>query len=115
MQTLITSSPTTLRWLNEIKTKTEKKNPSLTYGASKYWASFKSPKTNRNVVYLQPQKSQIKLFTRLDLSFYDSLQSTPASSGWAEMYPSIFLIRSENSVDKTVELIIASYEKDLCK
>lgn len=115
METLITSSPTTLRWLNKIKTKTEGKIPSLIYGEAKYWASFKNPKTNRNAVYLQPQKSQIRLFTRLDLSFDGFLQPTPASSGWAEMYPSIFLIRSENSVDKAVDLIVASYKEDLCK
>lgn len=112
MDTLITSSPPTLGWLNRIKTKIENKISSLQYGESKYWASFKSPETNRNVVYLQPQKSQIRLFTRLDLSFDSSLQPTPSSSGWAEMYPAIFLIRSENSIDKAVDLIVSSYEKD---
>ena len=116
MDRLITSSPTTLRWLNKIKVEVEERRSSLIYGDSKYWASFKSPETNRNVVYLQPQKkSQIRLFTRLDLSFDNSLQPTPASSGWAEMYPSIFLIRSESAIDKTVELIISSYKEDLHK
>ena len=115
MDTLITSSPTTLEWLKKIKFRIEEKISSLIYGESKYWASFKSPETNRNVVYLQPQKTQIRLFTRLDLSFDRFLKPTPASSGWAEMYPSIFLIRSENSIDKAVELIIASYEEDLRK
>ena len=28
------------------------------------------------------------------------------------MYPSIFTIKSENSIDKAVEFIIASYEED---
>jgi len=69
MDILITSSQKTLGWLHKIKTKIENKKPSLQYSESKYWASFKSPETNRNVVYLQPQKSQIRLFTRLDLTF----------------------------------------------
>ena len=112
MDTLITSSPKTLEWLNRIKTKIEKKVLSLQYAESKYWASFRNPETNRNVVYLQPQKNQIRLFTRLDLSFDSSLQPTPASSGWAKMYPAVFLVRSENSIDKAVDLIVSSYEKD---
>ena len=115
MDTLITSSPTTLRWLKKIKSKIEGEAPSLIYAEYKYWASFKSPETNRNVVYLHPQKSQIRLFTRLNLSFNDSLQPTPASSRWAKMYPSIFLITTENSVDKAIEMIIASYKEDLRK
>ena len=113
MVTLITSSPTTLGWLNKIKSKIEERNPSLIYGESTYWASFKSPETNRNVVLLQPQISQIRLLTKLELIFDNSLQPTPATLGWEETYPSIFLIRAENSIDKAVELIIASYEEDL--
>ena len=113
MSTLITSSPTTLRWLNKIKSKIEEKIPLLIYGERIYWALFKSPETNRNVVLLHPQRSQIRLFTRLNLSFDSSLQPTPSSRGYMTMYPSIFLIRHENSIDKAVELIIASYEEDL--
>jgi len=113
MDTLITSSPTTLEWLKKIKLRIEREIPSLRYDESKYWASFKNPKTNRNVVYLQPQITQIRLFTRLDPSFDSSLKRTPSSSGWAKMYPSIFLITSENLIDKAVELIIASYREDL--
>ena len=113
MDKLITSSPTTLQWLNKIVSEVKKKRLSLIYGEAKYWASLRSPKTNRNVVYLHPQKTQIRLFTRLDLSYDVGLQQTPASSGWAEMYPSIFLIKSENMIEKAIDLIIASYEYDL--
>ena len=115
MNTLKTSSPTTLKWLNNIKSKIERKIPSLKYGERKYWAIFKSPGTNRNVVQLQPQRRQIRLFTRLEISFNSSLEPTPSSSGWAETYPSIFFIRSEDSIDKAIELIISSYEEDLDK
>ena len=90
MDTLITSSPTTLEWLKKIRLRLKEKIPSLTYHESKYWASFKSPETDRSVAYLQPQKTQIRLFTRLDSSSDRFLQPTPSSSGWAEMYPSIF-------------------------
>ena len=112
MDTLITSSPKTLKWLREIKFRIEREIPSLIYGEFKYWASFKNPETNRNAVYLQPQRKKIRLFTRLDPSFDRFLQPTPSSSGWKKMYPSIFLITSENLIDKAVELIKASYRED---
>ena len=115
MNTLITSSPTTLKWLNNIKSKIERKIPSLKYGERKYWAIFKNPARNRNVVQLQPQKRQIRLFTRLEISFSSSLEPTPSSSGWAKTYPSVFFIRHKDSIDKAIELIISSYEEDLDK
>jgi len=113
MDILITSSLTTLEWLKRIKSKIDGKIPSLTYHESKHWAWFRNPRTNRNVVYLNPQKTQIRLFTRLDPSFDNVLQPTSASRYWKEMYPSIFFIRSENAIEKAVKLIISSYEKDL--
>ena len=113
MDTLITSSPTTLEWLNSLRSKIEEKIPSLIYGEFKYWASFKSLGTKRNIVYLQPQKSQIRLFTRLDPSFDNFLQSTPSSDKWRDMFPSIFLVKSENLIDKACDLIISSYKEDL--
>ncbi len=113
IDTLITSSSVTIEWLKRIKSNIEKIKPSLIYGESKYWASFKSPETERNVVYLNPQKTQIRLFTRLNLASDNCLQPTPSSSVWAVMYPSVFLIRSENSIDKVVQIIISSYKEDL--
>lgn len=112
MNTLITSSPTTLEWLGRIISKIEGEIPSLIYSEFKYWASFKSPGTKRNVVYLQPQKSQIRLFTRLGPSFDNSLQSTPSSDKWKNTFPSLFLIKSGNSIDKACDLIISSYKED---
>ena len=112
MDALITSSSNTIRWLSTIKTKVEEKNMSLKYSESKYYASFWSPKTKRNIAYLQPQKTQIRLFTRLAPSFNSALQTTPSSSKWADMYPSIFKVRSEDSINKAIEFIISSYEED---
>ena len=112
MNTLITSSPTTLKWLNSIKSKIEGKVPSLKYGEKKFWATFKSPEKNRNVVMLQPQKSQIRLFTKLEICSNSSLEPAPTSREWKETYPSIYFIRSEDTIDKAVELIISSYKKD---
>lgn len=113
MDKLITSSLTTLEWLKRIKSKINGKIPSLIYCEYKYWASFKNPRTNRKVIHLHPQKTQIRLFTRLDPSFDNVLQSSPASMNWKLNYPSIFFIRSENAIDKAVKLIISSYEQDL--
>jgi hypothetical protein len=113
MRQLVDSSPTTISWLMEIKAAVDREDVRLEYGTSKYWASFKSDDTNRNVVYLHPQKGQIRLFTRLDLSFDRDLELTPASMGWANMYPTIFKIKSEDAIGKAVNLIISSYQNDL--
>lgn len=114
MDRLVTSSTTTLRWLKTIRYEIEKRLPSIIkYGESKYWASFHSTRTYRNIAYLQPQKSQIRVLLRLVPLYDNYLQETPCSSAWAEMYPSIFVIRSKNMIEKAVELIISSYEYDL--
>jgi hypothetical protein len=115
MDTLVTSSPTTLEWLSIIKSKIEGKIPSLIYDECKYWASFKSSETKRKIVYLHPQKGQIRLFTILDLSFDNSLQRTPSSSKWADSFPSIFLIKSGTLINKACDLIMSSYKEDLSK
>ena len=95
-----------------VKYNIRKKNSSLEYSEAKYWASFKNPDKKRNVVYLQPSKNQIRLFTRLPLSFDNQLESTPSSSNWAEKYPSIFKIRAEHEIEKAVLLILSSYHFD---
>ena len=112
MGNLITSSPTTLSWLDEIRTKVERKIPSLTYGEGRYWAFFKRPKPIRNIALLQPQPGQIRIFTRLAPSYDELLQPTPSSSNWEKMYPSIFTLRSEDEIDEAVEIIISSYHED---
>lgn len=114
MDVLVTSSTTTLSWLKTIRDDIEKKfSHTIKYRESKYWASFKSNRTNRNIVSLQPQKSQIRLLLRLVPSYDNYLKESPCSGGWAEHYPSIFVVKSENMIKKAVELIISSYEYDL--
>ena len=110
---LITSSPMTLQWLRNIRSEIGRRFRFLEYAEAKYWASFKSPKTNRNIAYLQPQKSQIRLFVRMEPSYDNSLRPTPASGIWAENFPSIFVIRYENMIEKAIELIVSSYEYDI--
>ena len=112
MTSLVTSSIMTLSWLNRIKSEIERKIPSVTYGEGKYWAYFKSSQTWRNVAYLQPQKSQIRLFTRLDPSYDEDLQVTPSTSFWAKMYPSLFKIKSADMLGKAIKLIVTSCEYD---
>ena len=113
MTTLVESSPTTLRWLSEIRQGVEKMAPSLEYGEGEYWAFFKSREKGRNVVQLNPRKKQIRIFTKLDLSFDKELQQTLSSSGYAELYPSTFFVKSEVAIPKAIKFIISSYELDL--
>ena len=109
MDTLVTSSPKTLSWLNQIKTKVLEQNNFLNYNEHKYYASFSSSETNKRVCYLNPQKNQIRLFTKLPLSYDYELEPTPATGGWAELYPTKFVIRSESKIEKAIELIKSSW------
>ena len=110
MDKLITSSPTTLRWLKRIRSEIEEKVPSLKYKETKHYAPFWFPEKNKNLAQINPQKSQIRVFLRLDPSYDPQLQPTPSTSGYAESYPSLFLIRDESMIGKAIELIISSYE-----
>ncbi len=112
MGVLVSSSPETIRWLYIVKSNIKKKIPSLEYHESKYWASFKRPNT-RNIAYLDPSKSRIRLFTRLPLSFGHGLEPSPASMEWKRMYPTVFKMASENAIEEATFLIIESYHFDL--
>lgn len=115
MDRLITSSPTTRRWLNKIKSELEKRCPSLRYKETKYHAPFFSPEKNKNIAQLNPQPNQIRVFLRL-VPFHDPrLQPTPSTSGYAKAYPSLFVVKDESMIEKAIELIINSNEYDRCQ
>ena len=113
MNNIVTSSAETRSWLELIISDVADQIPQLEYVESKYWGAFKSSATHRNVVYLQPTKKQIRLHTRLPLTFDGALEATSASKEWAETCPSLFRVRSEFDVEKAVSLIIGSYNFDL--
>jgi len=110
MDKLITSSPTTLRWLKKIRSEIEGKTPSLRYKEAEYYAQFWSPEKNKNIAQMNPHRKKIRVFLRLDLSCDPQLQPTPSTFGYAKSYPSLFLIGNENMIGKAIELIISSYE-----
>ncbi len=111
--TLVESSPETLRWLKKLRDMVEKRIPSLEYGESKYYAFLKSADRGRNVVMLNPRMTHIRLFTRLGPSSDSDLTATPSTSRWEGQYPSMFVIRSEDSIEKAANLIEKSYQFDL--
>lgn len=115
MDKLINSSFTTLRWLKKIRSEIEEKAPSLRYKETKYYAPFWSPGKNKNIAQLNPQRSQIRVFLRLDPSYDLQLQPTPSTFGYAESYPSLFSIRDESMIGKAIELIISSCENTHCR
>ena len=112
MNRLITSSPTTRRWLNKIRSEIEKRCPSLRYKETKHYAPFFSPEKNKNIAQLNPQPNQIRVFLRLVASYDSRLQPTPSTSGYAKTYPSLFVVRDESMIEKAIGLIISSFEYD---
>jgi len=110
---IVTSSVETRSWLELLISAVSEQIPALEYMESKYWGAFKNSTTNRNVVYIQPTKKQIRLHTRLPLTFDGLLEATSASKAWAKTCPSLFRVRSEFDVEKAVSLIVGSYNYDL--
>ncbi len=113
VNSIVTSSSETRSWLELIISGVAEQVPQLEYIESKFWGAFKNPMTHRNVVYLQPTKKQIRLHTRLPLTFDEALEETSASKQWAETCPSLFRVKSEFDVEKAVSLIAGSYNFDL--
>jgi hypothetical protein len=111
--TLVEASDTTLSWLGDLREQVAQRNASLLCAVSKYWASFKSPDTGRNFTYFRVQRNEIRAFTPLGVHEDASLQPTPSSQNWAKRFPSIFLIRAPSDIQKAVELIIRSHEREL--
>ncbi|MDD2890874.1 MAG: hypothetical protein PHE49_09610 [bacterium] len=110
---LIQSSAKTREWINNIKFIVSDRPPKLIYEEVEYWAILKSREKDRAVAQLNPTKTQIRLFTKLDMSFDSLLEEAPSSGNRKKEFPTMFLITDESSIDKAVSLIIASYEKDL--
>ncbi len=113
MASIVTSSAETRGWLELVISAVTEQLPTLEYLESKYWGTFKNPVTNRNVVYIQPTKRQIRIHTRLPLTFDEALEETSASKEWAKTCPSLFRLRNEFDVEKAVSLIVGSYNFDL--
>jgi hypothetical protein len=113
LNSITKSSTETRSWLELLILGVAGQIPQLEYIESKYWGAFKNSSTHRNVVYLQSTKKQIRLHTRLPLTFDDALEATSASKEWAETCPSLFRVRSEFDVEKAVLLIAGSYNFDL--
>jgi len=109
MDKLVQSSLTTIQWLKEIRFKLERRFPSLRYKESKYYAQFFSSEKNKNIVQLNPQSNQIRVFLKLVPSYDSMLQPTPSTSGYAKTYPSLLVVRDERMIEKVIELIISSY------
>jgi hypothetical protein len=101
--------------LDTIKATILREIPFAEYYEKMYWASFRNPSTNRRFVQLNVRGRQIRLFTKLPVSFDAKLELTPSTKTWAETYPSIFKIRSDNDIEKATYLIIKSYNSDLEK
>jgi hypothetical protein len=109
---LVDSSPTTRRWLEQIKSEVKKKLPSVRCEDKIHYCPFNNPETDRNFVQLHPQRTQIRLFTKLPTDFDSELKQSPATGSWQKSFPSLFIIKSENDKEKGIRLIMESCRFD---
>ena len=113
MSKLIKASSKTKEWIKELKELIEKKKLPLDYNEFKYWASFKSKDTNRNIAQLNPTTNQIRVALTLNTNVDKYLQISPSTKGYGKSYPSFFTIDLKSKIKKAAELIDLSYENDL--
>jgi hypothetical protein len=110
MDKIITSSPTTRKWLAKIKYDLEKRCPSIEYKEKKYYVPLYSYNEKKNIAQLNPQTNQIRIFLRLTNSFDTLLQISPSTGAYAKTFPSLFVLKDESMIEKAIELIIRSYK-----
>jgi len=109
MSTLIDSSRLTRDWLTKIKVGVDSHVPSIIYDEVKYWAKFKNPNSNRVIAWLNPSKSSVRLFLKLDPDLEPDIKKS--TSQWKN-FPSIYRIDSENKVSRAIELVVLSFQYD---
>lgn len=100
------SSPTTRTWLQQLRDDLEE----FEYGETKYYAAFRTRSPRAVAAYLNPSKRGIRLFLRLDPGLDTTLQPTPSTSSWAERFPAVFPIKSEQDIPTARGLILRSAE-----
>ena len=103
--TLVQSSLTTRSWLQSLRNRLS----NYEYSETKYWAAIRSTSDRRVVAYLNPAKGSIRVFLSLNTGDAPHLQPTPSSSGWAERFPAVFRITSEQDLVTAAQLIAKSY------
>lgn len=76
---------------------------------SKYWCSCKSISRDSAFAYIQPQKSQIRIFPKLR---YDHIPDTllivnrmKRVGAWGKEYECWFTIRSEDQIEDAVKIL----------
>ena len=106
--TLIQSSPTTLSWLAQVKSRVFSQRPQWGYHDSLYYAVFEKPSGGNSIAQLNVNKKGIRVFLRLYPSVDPDLKSTPASYSYAKWMPSVYFLRSSADVPKTSDMIIRS-------
>jgi len=105
MDRLVNASSYSLRLLEQILGMVKSRNNNFTIRKSNYYASIKSPDTNRNFCYLHPQAKQIRIFLRLTPTSFPELEETPSTNNWRSMYPSFTVVKNGTNIERIVDLI----------
>jgi len=108
MNRLVNASSYSLRLLEQILGMVKSRNNNFTIRKSNYYASIKSPDTNRNFCYLPPQAKQIRIFLRLTPTSFPELEETPSTNNWRRFT----VVKNGTNIERIVDLIIESYNND---
>lgn len=107
---LIDASPTTLQWL-EILERSIKKEIDSDFKVlnRKYWAPLRKQGERKNLAYIHPQKTQIRIVVALPKSASKYLNDSPSTKKWYDNFPALFVIKNENDIRTAIRIIKATY------
>ena len=106
---LITGSPQMLRLLDKLIHDMKTLSKDVERRDSKYWCSCRSISRDSAFAYIQPQKSQIRIFPKLR---YDQIPNTPLiinrmkrAGPWGEEYECWLRISNEDQIEDAVKIL----------
>lgn len=99
-----------LRLLNKLMNDLKTLSKDVERRDSKYWCSCRSISRDSAFAYIQPQKSQIRIFPKLR---YDHIPNTPLiinrmkrAGTWGKEYECWFIINNEDQLKDAVKILI---------
>lgn len=107
---LINSSPITLQWLEKLERSIKKEIDSdFKILSRKYWAPLRKQGERKNLAYIHPQKTQIRIVVALPKSASKYLKDSPSTKKWYDDFPAMFMIKNESDIDLAVRIFKAVY------
>lgn len=112
MPTLIQGSKTTKNQVRALGAMLQQRGLPIYYYERKYWAAFRSQRSNRILGFANPMKTKTRLLLAMEVEAAPDLLPTPARAGWGQRYSAMFEMEDDSHVRRAAELIEMAYQLD---